>query len=81
MTVLEKMPIRNHAIPPSLTMPIMTITEFDGSPVLLIDDALCERAGLTIGDQVDVTVGAGGSIVLTPVRDKPEAADAADRSR
>jgi antitoxin component of MazEF toxin-antitoxin module len=35
---------------------------------LMLDAALMEQARLKVGDQVNVTVHDGGSIILTPVR-------------
>jgi antitoxin component of MazEF toxin-antitoxin module len=45
-----------------------TITKIGNSQGVMFDAALMELAGLKVGDQVNVTVHEGGSIVLTPVR-------------
>ena len=47
---------------------VKTITKIGNSQGLLFDAALLRSAGLKVGDQVNVTVHEGGSIVLTPVR-------------
>lgn len=43
------------------------ITKVGNSQGLIFDSALCELTGLKAGDQVNVTVHAGGSIVITPM--------------
>lgn len=45
-----------------------TITKVGDSQGLMFDAALMDLARLKVGDRVTVTVHAGGSIVLTPVR-------------
>ena len=47
---------------------VKNITKIGNSQGLIFDAALLELAGLKAGDQVNVTVHAGGSIVLTPLR-------------
>jgi antitoxin component of MazEF toxin-antitoxin module len=47
---------------------IKTISKVGNSQGLIFDSALCELTGLKAGDQVNVTVHEGGSIVLTPMR-------------
>jgi antitoxin component of MazEF toxin-antitoxin module len=47
---------------------IKTISKVGNSQGLIFDSALCELTGLKAGDQVNVTVQEGGSIVLTPMR-------------
>lgn len=47
---------------------VKSITKIGNSQGLIFDTALLELAGLKAGDQVNVTVHAGGSIVLTPLR-------------
>lgn len=44
-----------------------TITKVGNSQGIIFDAALMELAHLKLGDQVNVTVHAGGSIVLTPI--------------
>ena len=44
------------------------ITKVGNSQGLILDSALMELTGLRVGDQVDVTVAPGGSVVLTPIR-------------
>lgn len=55
---------------------LKTITKVGNSQGLIFDNALCELAGLKAGDQVNVTVHEGGTIVLTPMRAQISAADA-----
>ena len=45
-----------------------TITKIGNSQGLMLDAALMDLARIKVGDQVNVTVHEGGSIVLTPVR-------------
>ena len=47
---------------------IKTITKIGNSQGLMMDAALMDMARLKVGDQLNVTVHEGGSIVLTPVR-------------
>lgn len=47
---------------------LKTITRIGNSQGLIFDAALRELTGLKDGDQVNITVHAGGSIVITPVR-------------
>jgi len=55
---------------------IKNITKIGNSQGLIFDAALLELAGLKAGDQINVTVHAGGSIVLTPLRPAIAAGDA-----
>ena len=43
------------------------ITKVGNSQGIIFDAALMDLAHLKVGDQVNVTVHAGGSIVLTPI--------------
>src|SRR6266545_3546910 len=45
-----------------------TITKVGNSQGIIFDAALMDMARIKVGDQVNVTVHEGGSIVLTPVR-------------
>jgi antitoxin component of MazEF toxin-antitoxin module len=45
-----------------------TITRVGNSQGLMFDSALMDLAHLKVGDQVNISVHEGGSIVLTPVR-------------
>jgi antitoxin component of MazEF toxin-antitoxin module len=47
---------------------LKTITKIGNSQGLILDAALCELTGLKAGDQVNVTVHAGGTVTLTPIR-------------
>jgi antitoxin component of MazEF toxin-antitoxin module len=59
-----------------------TITRVGNSQGIIFDAALMDLARVKVGDQVNVTVHEGGSIVLTPVRptiDSKAAATSAKR--
>jgi antitoxin component of MazEF toxin-antitoxin module len=59
-----------------------TITKVGNSQGIIFDAALMDLARVKVGDQVNVTVHDGGSIVLTPVHptiDPQAAATAAKR--
>ncbi len=45
-----------------------TISKVGNSQGIIFDAALMDLAGVKVGDQVNITVHEGGSIVLTPVR-------------
>lgn len=47
---------------------LKSISKVGNSQGLIFDTALCELTGLKVGDQVNVTVHDGGSVVLTPHR-------------
>ncbi len=47
---------------------LKTITKVGNSQGLILDAALRELTGLRLGDQLNVTVDSGGSIILTPIR-------------
>jgi antitoxin component of MazEF toxin-antitoxin module len=51
------------------------ITKVGNSQGLVFDSALRELSGLQAGDEVNVTVHEGGTIVLTPIRKAPSAAE------
>ena len=52
---------------------IKTITKVGNSHGLIFDSTLRELTGLKPGDQVNVTVHEGGTILLTPIRKAPSA--------
>ena len=56
---------------------IKTITKVGNSQGIIFDAALMDFAHLKVGDQINVTVHEGGSIVLTPVRSSIEPKNAA----
>ncbi|MGB3428800.1 MAG: AbrB/MazE/SpoVT family DNA-binding domain-containing protein [Burkholderiaceae bacterium] len=60
---------------------IKTIAKIGNSQGLIFDAALRELTGLQEGDEVNVTVHEGGSIVITPMRQTISAADAARAAR
>ena len=47
-----------------------TISQLGDSLGILIDAALLERAQLKTGDQVNIEVQEGGTITLTPIRER-----------
>jgi antitoxin component of MazEF toxin-antitoxin module len=47
---------------------VKTINKIGNSKGLIFDTALTELTGLDVGDQINITVTDGGSIVLTPIR-------------
>jgi antitoxin component of MazEF toxin-antitoxin module len=56
---------------------VKTIARIGNSQGLIFDAALRELTGLKPGDQVNVTVHEGGTIVLTPMRPTISADEAA----
>jgi antitoxin component of MazEF toxin-antitoxin module len=55
---------------------VKTISKVGNSQGLILDTALMELTGLRAGDQVNVTVHEGGSIMITPIRKAVSAAEA-----
>ena len=60
---------------------LKTIARVGNSQGLIFDAALRELTGLKEGDQVNVTVHEGGSIVITPMHQTIGASDAAKSAR
>jgi antitoxin component of MazEF toxin-antitoxin module len=60
---------------------IKTIAKIGNSQGLIFDAALRDLTGLKPGDQVNVTVHEGGTIVLTPMRPTIAADEAAAIAR
>lgn len=58
-----------------------TISKIGNSQGIIFDAALMDLARVKLGDQVTVTVHAGGSIILTPVRPTIGAKEAAPSAR
>jgi antitoxin component of MazEF toxin-antitoxin module len=58
-----------------------TISKVGNSQGIIFDAALMDLARLKLGDQVTVSVHAGGSIILTPVRPDITAEDAAGSAK
>lgn len=50
---------------------LKTISKIGNSQGLIFDAALLDLAGLKLGDQVNVTVAPGGTLVVTPIRSAP----------
>jgi antitoxin component of MazEF toxin-antitoxin module len=55
---------------------IKTITKVGNSQGLIFDTALMELTGLKPGDQVNVTIHPGGSVMVTPVKPAVVASEA-----
>lgn len=55
---------------PERTM-LKTISKIGNSQGLIFDAALLDLAGLKLGDQVNVTVAPGGTVMITPIRSAP----------
>ena len=60
---------------------LKSITRIGNSQGLIFDTALLDLAGLKAGDQVNVTVHEGGSIVITPLRSAIDADEAGRRAK
>ena len=60
---------------------LKTITKVGNSQGLIFDTAICELTGLKTGDQVNVTVHDGGTVVITPIRPTLSASDAASNAK
>ena len=58
-----------------------TISKVGNSQGLIFDTALMDLAHLKVGDQVNVTVHEGGTIMLTPLRPAIEPKKAAATAR
>jgi antitoxin component of MazEF toxin-antitoxin module len=58
-----------------------TISKVGNSHGIIFDAALMDMARLKVGDQVSISVHAGGSIVLTPMRPTIERKVAAATAR
>lgn len=58
-----------------------TITKVGNSQGIIFDAALMDLAHIKVGDQVNVTVHSGGSIVLTPIHPAIDSDTAATTAR
>ena len=54
---------------------VKSITKIGNSQGLIFDAALLDLARLKAGDQVNVEVHEGGTITLTPIRERPSRAE------
>ena len=54
---------------------VKSITRIGNSQGLIFDAALLDLARLKAGDQVNVEVHEGGTITLTPIRERPSRAE------
>jgi antitoxin component of MazEF toxin-antitoxin module len=54
---------------------IKTLTKVGNSQGVIFDSALMELAHLKAGDELNVTVHGGGTIMLTPIRPRPSRAE------
>ena len=57
---------------------IKTITKVGNSQGIIFDNAIMELAKLKAGDEVDLEIHSGGTITITPLKPKPDAADVSD---
>lgn len=57
---------------------IKKLTKVGNSQGIIFDSALMEMAHLKVGDEVNVSIHDGGSIILTPVRPEISEEDARD---
>ena len=60
---------------------IKKLTKIGNSQGIIFDSALMEMAHLKVGDQVNVSVHDGGSVILTPVRREISEEDARSAAR
>lgn len=60
---------------------VKNITKVGNSHGLIFDAALRELTGLKAGDQVNVTVHAGGTIIITPITPTIAEDEARDRAK
>ncbi len=60
---------------------VKTITKIGNSHGIIFDSALMELTGLKAGDEINLTIHDGGSIVITPVGAGVDAKEAGDRAR
>ena len=58
-----------------------TITKVGNSQGIIFDAALMDLARIKVGDQVNVTIHPGGSIVLTPIHPMINPAAAANSAK
>jgi antitoxin component of MazEF toxin-antitoxin module len=58
-----------------------TICKVGNSQGIIFDAALMDLAGIKVGDQLNVTVHEGGSIVLTPIRPVIDPGKAAETAK
>ena len=58
-----------------------TITKVGNSQGIIFDAALMDLARVKVGDQVNITVHPGGSIVLTPINPAIDSQTAAKRAK
>lgn len=55
---------------------LKTISKIGNSQGLIFDTTLCELTKLKVGDQVNITVHPGGSLMITPMKPIIEASEA-----
>jgi antitoxin component of MazEF toxin-antitoxin module len=60
---------------------IKTITKIGNSNGIIFDAALMDMAHLKTGDQVNVTLHEGGTVILTPVKTFTQPTEAAAKAK
>lgn len=60
---------------------IKTITKIGNSQGIIFDATLMDMAHLKTGDQVNVTLHEGGTMILTPLHPKPSSKEITDTIR
>ena len=60
---------------------VKTITKIGNSQGLILDLTLMDLAHLKVGDEVDITLHDGGSLTLTPIRERIASKEAAATAR
>ena len=51
---------------------IKTITKVGNSQGIIFDSTLMDMAHLKVGDQINIEIHAGGSMILTPMHAEPD---------
>ena len=60
---------------------VKSITKIGNSQGIILDAPLMDMAHLKVGDEVNITIHEGGSIVITPTRPVISAEEAASTAR
>jgi antitoxin component of MazEF toxin-antitoxin module len=60
---------------------VKTITKIGNSQGLIFDQTLMDLAHLKVGDEVDITLHDGGSLTITPIRERITSKEATATAR